>query len=250
MHPRLHRFLTFGPLALCFTTIVSASLSQVVPGPKIQKGRETSVSSQELGTPPVREQLFEWYVERAKALGKTIVTIPYLVMNVVDNNSGVDEELKNYDLLRGTLLGKHVQRDGDVLTTWYRFALDETISRHTSNTETPWTNKLAGDQRAAAPGEFFVLEYGGELLLHGVTLKQEPAIAPPEVGKSYLLFANIGPNQIAAVSGGWGGMFRVDGERIIPRNASPDSGNALKLEIQSRFGSSLSQLVQHAHQRP
>jgi hypothetical protein len=130
------------------------------------------------------------------------------------------------------------------LETWYKLQVTETISSRGYVSPCPTCaqpSSAPAGVPAPSSGEILSSEVGGRISVNGVSVIQATSIPLLSVSNTYVVFANVNPNNHVATIIGGGFLLSSDGNTLVPLDKT-DSPSHIVTEVASRYGNSLNQL--------
>lgn len=190
----------------------------------------------------------ESMARRAKAEGKSSITIPGLIIDYPNMGLSLDEVLNKFSTLVVEVAeSKSFVPESEDIRTAYKLRIVEFVSQKPPDvceTCPPLTD--VSDQLSPANFNEFVLEVsGGTVTIDGVkvTMMNGGKLTFAE-GKKYLMLVSFTPGGMARLAVGPSGVFRIkDGDSLESINNSKD---LIPAQIASRFSNNLSTFKQAA----
>jgi len=193
--------------------------------------------------PPAQEKI-KWHARQARLKGKKEVTLLPPAIDYAGGAVGLNEALSFYTVVVAQPVAeKSVSLDGNTVSTWYKIKVIEVLSHGDGKCPVCPSFDPPDDMLPLNKDELFVNKLGGAIQVDGVkVITHDPSSAPLSFSNKYLFFLSIEPSGVATIGGGPAGIFHIDDEEKI--RALTDH-SALKRDIDSRLGRSLSKLKEH-----
>lgn len=179
---------------------------------------------------------------RAKAEGKTAVTIPGPLVEYSGIRTNVDDVLQKYSALVAEVVESNTYlSDTHVISTAYKFRIIESIKhRNAVFCDTcPPVKDVSDKVHPAFSNEFILHVYGGTLTVDGVEVTMvDTGGLKFKGGEKYLLLVSFTPGGMATLAAGPSGVFRVgdnDSLEPISRSTYPVSS-----QVATQFSNKLS----------
>lgn len=190
----------------------------------------------------------ESVARRAKAEGKTKVTIPGPLIDYPGMGMNVDDALEQYSALVAEVVESNTYLgDSDVIRTAYKFRIIEPITqKHVAFCETCPPLRDASDKLRPALSNEFILELsGGTLTIDGVEVNMAHSGGLSfKGGEQYLLLVSFTPGGMARLAAGPSAVFRVrDNDFIAPIGKS---SHPIPSQVATRFSNKLSKFKEAA----
>ena len=195
---------------------------------------------------PYKDRL-KWYANEAKNKGQKKVGVPApLVEYLGDAGTISAEEAFSYStVVVAHLVSKQSTYSDADITTWNKFAIDETLSQ-AKNLMCPGC-VLPSPPATVLPlsaGEFLLPKTGGTANIDGVEVQQFVEDYPEyELDQKYVLLITLYPSGIARTFGGPIGVFKVlPNDKLAPIS---ESEHKIRKDFKDVFGNSLDQVRKH-----
>ena len=189
------------------------------------------------------------YVNDAKSKGHRTVGVPApLVCEYLGGAGGIsaEEAFKSSTVVVAHLISKQSTHSYDEITTWNKFAIDETLS---AVKDVPCPGCVPPSPPATllplSPGEFVLPKTGGTVNIDGVELRQLVEDYPEyELNQKYvLLLLKLYPAGVAQTFGGPIGVFRVlPNDELAP---IWESEHRIRRDFKDVYGNSLERVRKH-----
>jgi len=194
------------------------------------------------------KRAIESMARRAKAEGKTTVTIPGPLIEYPGMGMSVDDVLQQYSALVAEVVESNTYLVGtDSIRTAYKFRIVEPITqKHAAVCDTcPPLNDASDKFRPAFYNEFILEVAGGTLTLDGVEVNMVNTGGLKFIGgEKYLLLVSYTPGGMARLAAGPGGVFRIrDNDSIEPIGKS---NSPVSSQVAARFSNKLSKFKEAA----
>lgn len=226
-------------MAAILLSVVSLIVITILLGVKRTTTPESpSVHAQQ---PPIEPGSIDEIVQNASANGQVLVTLPVQIMH--EDVEGFDEARSYYSIVVGQPVSKQsFAVSAYTVETWYKFTITETLVTNTPHICVESACSLPADLPAAGANEIWLAKAGGAIVRNGVTVDFQWSDFPDfTIGQSYLLFIDLNPNTRVGVPAiGPVGVFMLDNTGTLA--SIFDEETALKSDIASRFGNSLTQI--------
>lgn len=195
---------------------------------------------------PYKDRL-KWYANEAKNKGQRKVRVSAPLIEYLGGAGGIsaEEAFSSSTVVVAHLVSKQsTYSDADV-TTWNKFAIDETLSQ-AKELMCPGC-VLPSPPAAVLPlssGEFLLPKTGGTANINGVEVQQFVEDYPEyELNQEYLLLITLYPSGVARTFGGPVGVFKVlPNDKLAPIS---ESEHKIRKDFKDLFGNSLEQVRKH-----
>lgn len=195
---------------------------------------------------PYKDRL-KWYANEAKKKGQKKVGVPAPLIEYLGGAGTIsaEEAFSASTVVVAHLVSKHSTYRNDDITTWNKFAIDETLSEAK---ELPCPGCLQSSPPATvlplSPGEFLIAKTGGTVNIDGVEVRQLREDYPEyEFNQKYLLLIWLYPSGVASTFGGPVGVFKVlPNDQLAPIG---ESEHKVRRDFKDMYGNSLDQLRKH-----
>lgn len=188
----------------------------------------------------------EGQARRAKAQGKTSITIPGPLVDYSGMGMNVDDVLKKYSAVVAEVVESNTYLDTDVITTAYKFRIVEAVvQKNAVFCDTcPPLRDASARLHPALSNEFILQFSGGTMMVDGVEVNMvNTGGLKFEGGKKYLLFISYTAGGMARLAAGPSGVFRVrDDDESIEPIGNPT--HPIPSQIATRFSNKLSKFKQ------
>jgi len=195
---------------------------------------------------PYKDRL-KWYANEAKNRGQQKVRVPAPLIEYLGGAGGIsaEEAFSFSTVVVAHLVSKQVTYSDADITTWNKFAIDETLS-HAKDVMCPGC-VLPSPPATVLPlsaGEFLLPKTGGTASIDGVEVQQFVADYPEyELSQKYVLLITLYPSGIARTFGGPVGVFKVlPNDKLAPIS---ESEHKIRKDFKDVFGNSLDQVRKH-----
>ena len=195
---------------------------------------------------PYKDYL-KWSANEAKNKGQQKVTVPAPLVEYLGGAGAISAEdaFSSSTVVVAHLVSKQsTYRDEDI-TTWNKFAIDETLSEAK---DLPCPGCLPPSPPATvlplSPGEFLLPKTGGTVNIDGVEVQQFVEDYPEyEHNQKYLLLITLYPSGVARTIGGPVGVFKVlPNDKLAPVS---ESEHKIRKDFKDVYGNSLAQVRKH-----
>lgn len=194
------------------------------------------------------KRAIESTARRAKAEGRSAITIPGPLVDYPGMGMNVEDVLQKYSALVAEVVeSKTYLSDVDVISTAYKFRIIESITqKNVAFCETcPPLNDASGKLQPAFSNEFILEVSGGTLTIDGVEVNMvNTGGLKFMAGEKYLLLVSFTPGGMARLAAGPGGVFRIhDNDSIEPIGKS---NSRVSSQVATRFSNKLSKFKEAA----
>lgn len=201
--------------------------------------------------PPLYKDLLKWYANEAKNKGEQKVAVPGPLIEYLGDAGliSAEEAFSSSTVVVAHLVSKQSTYRDDDITTWNKFAIDETLSKAK---ELPCPGCVLPSPPATvlplSPGEFLVPKTGGTVNIDGVEVQQYLQDYPEyELNQKYLLLLMLYPSGVARTMGGPVGVFKVlPNDKLAPIS---ESDHKIRKDFKDIYGNSLDQVRKHLQTR-
>jgi len=189
-----------------------------------------------------------WYAKEAKNKGQQKVSVPApLVCDYLGGAGTIsaEEAFSSSTVVVAHLVAKQSTYINDDITTWNKFAIDETLSE---GKDLPCRSCVPPFAPATVlpllPGEFLLRKTGGTVNIDGVEVQQSLADYPEyELDQKYVLLINVYSWGIPQTMGGPVGVFKVlPNDKLAPIS---ESDHKIRKDFKDVYGNSLEQVRKH-----
>jgi hypothetical protein len=185
-----------------------------------------------------------WHAAVARARGQKRVVLPAPDPEYpgADPSYRLKDALKDYSVVVvEPLVQKVLPYSGNSIVTWSRFRILETLVQHPTQACPNCVADPPDELLPIAPDELVVPQYGGSVVIDGVSINMVDERFPKfKKGKKYLLFASRYPSGTALICGGPIGAYLVgEDESIEPITKE---FHPLKTDLRETGSSSMSGL--------
>jgi len=195
---------------------------------------------------PYKDRL-KWYANEAKNKGQQKVRVPAPLIEYLGGAGTIsaEEAFSSSTVVVAHLVSKQsTYRDEDI-TTWNKFAIDETLSEAK---DLPCPGCVPRSPPATvlplSPGEFLLPKTGGTVNIDGVEVQQFVEDYPEyELNQKYVLLITLYPSSVARTFGGPVGVFKVlANDKLAPVS---ESEHKIRKDFKDLYGNSLDQIRKH-----
>src|SRR5215216_2084529 len=173
---------------------------------------------------PYKDRL-KWYANQAKNKGQQKVAVPAPLVEYLGGAGTISAEqaFSSSTVVVAHLISKQSTYSDADITTWNKFAIDETLSEPK---DLPCPGCVPPSPPATvlplSPGEFLLPKTGGTVNIDGVEVQQSVDDYPEyELNQKYVLLINIYPSGVARTIGGPVGVFKVlPNDKLAPVSES------------------------------
>jgi hypothetical protein len=195
---------------------------------------------------PDKDRL-KWYAKEAKNNGKKKVAVPAPLIEYLGDAGliSAEEAFSSSSVVVAHLISKQSTCRNDDITTWNKFAIDETLSEAK---ELPCPGCVPPSPPATvlplSPGEFLLPKTGGTVNIDGVEVQQSLQDYPEyEFNQKYVLLIMLYPSGVARTMGGPVGVFKVlPNDKLAPIS---ESDHKIRKDFKDVYGNSLAQVREH-----
>jgi len=195
---------------------------------------------------PYKDRL-KWYANEAKNRGQQKVRVPAPLIEYLGGAGGIsaEEAFSCSTVVVAHLVSKQSTYSDADITTWNKFAIDETLSQAKDLTCPGCV--LASPPATVLPlsaGEFLLPKTGGTANIDGVEVQQFVEDYPEyELNQKYVLLITLYPSGVARTFGGPVGVFKLlPNEKLAPIS---ESEHKIRKDFKDVFGNSLDQVRKH-----
>jgi hypothetical protein len=233
--------------------LTNSKKSREWPGPLLALGlalvlpcnRAGCQSGESKGRPP---DIVDQAVAAAKMRGSQVAVVPRLLVTLPPPVHSIDDVLGRSSIVTGTVESCTVENEVFTLGTWCRFRITETLSQERKTVaDGPKPSQSLG---SLPPGRIWLALNGGEMVIDGITVRQEntPRVRL-QVGGKYLLVVILETGgTVGVLSAMEDGVFEL---RAGDRELRPIKDSDLSRDLEKRGISSVSSmrtfLSTHAH---
>jgi hypothetical protein len=186
----------------------------------------------------------EWYANEAKNKGQKKVGVPAPLVEYLGDAGtiGAEEAFLSSTVVVAHLVSKQSTYINDDITTWNKFAIDETLSE---GKDLPCRNCVPPLAPATVlpllPGEFLLPKTGGTVNIDGVEVQQFVKDYPEyELNQKYVLLINVYSWRVPQTIGGPVGVFKVlPNDKLAPIS---ESEHKIRKDFKDVYGNSLAQV--------
>ncbi len=193
---------------------------------------------------PATDQL-RFFAREAKEQGQKKIRIPGLITSYLGDAGGITfaEAAVDCTIVIARLVSQRTyDHDGNNLTTWNEFAIDEVISEAKRlpcpgcEPDTP-PNRLLPIES----GHFLLATHGGKRMIEGVEVEQLSGFSKLELTRKYLMLINLYPSGSVHTLGGPVGVFTITerGDKAFPLR---ESEHRVIKDFAQVYGNSLDEL--------
>jgi hypothetical protein len=185
--------------------------------------------------------------ERSKSKGQQKVRVAAPLIEYLGGAGGISaEEAFSYStVVVAHLVSKQSTYSDDDITTWNKFAIDETLSE-VKGLQCPGCVPRTPPSTILplSPGEFLLPKAGGTVNIDGVEVQQFVEDYPEyELNQKYLLLIALYPSGVARTTSGPVGVFKVlPNDKLAPVS---ESEHKIRKDFKDVYGDSLDQLRKH-----
>ena len=188
-----------------------------------------------------------WVAKEAKDKGQQKVGVPAPLIEYAGDAGTIsaEEAFSSSTVVVAHLVSKQSTYLGDHITTWNKFAIDETLSE---GKELPCRDCVPPYAPASvlplSPEEFLLSKAGGTVNIDGVEVQQVVAGYPEyELNQKYVLLINVYSSRVPGTMGGPVGVFKVlPNDKLAPIS---ESDHKIRTDFKDVFGNSLDQIRKH-----
>lgn len=189
----------------------------------------------------------KWYAKEAKNKGQKKVGVPAPLVEYLGGAGTIsaEEAFSSSTVVVAHLVSKQSTYWNNDITTWNKFAIDETLSEAK---DLPCRGcELPSPPATLLPlsrGEFLLPKTGGIVDIDGVEVRQLVEDYPEyELNQKYVLLAFLYPSGLARTFGGPIGVFTVlPNDKLAPIS---ESEHKIRKDFKDLYGNSLDQVRKH-----
>ena len=195
---------------------------------------------------PYKDRL-KWYANEAKNKGQQKVRVPAPLIEYLGDAGTIsaEEAFSASTVVVAHLVSKQSTYLGDHITTWNKFAIDETLSE---GKDLPCRDCVPPYAPATllplSPKEFLFPKTGGTVNIDGVEVQQVVAGYPEyEFNQKYVLLINVYSSRFPETMGGPVGVFKVlPNDKLAPIG---ESDHKIRKDFKDVYDNSLDQVRKH-----
>lgn len=192
-----------------------------------------------------------WRAKEAKDKGQQKVGVPALLVEYAGDAGliSAEEAFSSSTVVVAHLVSKQSTYLADDITTWNKFAIDETLSE---GKDVPCRDCVPPSAPQTllplSPGEFLLPKTGGTVNIDGVEVQQSVADYPEyELNQKYVLLINVYSSGIPQTIGGPVGVFKVlPNDKLVPIS---ESEHKIRKDFKDVYGNSLDQVRKHLRKK-
>ena len=195
---------------------------------------------------PYKDRL-KWYANEAKNKGQQKVAVPAPLVEYLGDAGTIsaEEAFSASTVVVAHLVSKESTYRNDDITTWNKFATDETLSEAKYLPAPGWLPPSPpATVLPLSPGEFVLPKTGGTVNIDGVEVQQFVEDYPEyELNQRYVLLITLYPSGVARTIGGPVGVFKVlPNDKLAPIS---ESEHKIRKDFKDLYGNSLAQVRKH-----
>jgi len=201
--------------------------------------------------PSPHKDYLKWSANEAKNKGQRRVRVPAPLIEYLGGAGTIsaEEAFSDSTVVVAHLVSKvSTYRDEDI-TTWNKFAIDETLSE-AKHLTCPGCLPRSPPETVLplSPGEFVLPKTGGTVDIDGVEVQQFVEDYPEfELNQKYLLLIALYPSGVARSFGGPVGVFKVlPNDKLAPIS---ESEHKIRKDFKDVYGNSLAQVRKHLKEK-
>ena len=223
-------------IAIVLLVAAAAAIGAVV--------RSASTTQKKLA--PDKDRL-KWYANEAKNKGQKKVGVPAPLIEYLGGAGTIraEEAFSASTVVVAHLISKQSTHTDADITTWNKFAIDETLSE-AEYLPCPGCGVSSPPETLLplSPGEFLLSKSGGTVNIDGVEVRQFPPDYPEfELNQKYVLLVVLYPSGTAWTIGGPVGVFKVlPNDKLAPIS---ESDHKIRKDFKDLYGNLLDQLRKH-----
>ena len=212
--------------------------------------RSASTTPEKPDPYPYKDRL-KWKAREAKNQGKKKIGVPAPVIQYAGDAGTIsaEEAFSSATVVVAHLVSKESTYRNDDITTWNKFAIDETLSEAKYLLAPGWVPASPpATLLPLLPGEFVLSKSGGTVNIEGVEVRQFPRDYPEfELNQKYVLLIVLYPSGGAWTIGGPVGVFKVlPNDNLAPIS---ESDHKIRKDFKDLHGNSVDQLRKHLKNR-
>jgi len=208
--------------------------------------RRTASTIQKKEPAPYSNRIW-WHAREAKDKGQQKVAVPGPLIEYAGDSGTIsaEEAFSSSTVVVAHLVSKQSTYLGDHITTWNKFAIDETLSE---GKDLPCRDCVPPYAPATllplSPKEFLFPKTGGTVNIDGVEVQQVVAGYPEyEFNQKYVLLINVYSSRFPETMGGPVGVFKVlPNDKLAPIG---ESDHKIRKDFKDVYGNSLDQIRKH-----